>query len=97
MSVRSVNIGLRRDVADITVLASISRLSRRERLELAMRLYCPRVLPLGRYAMRAAPALLTTSSCESVPPEQPIAPIITPWSISGIPPRDAMIPSNASR
>src|SRR4051794_36006810 len=34
----------------------------------------------------AAPALLTISSCESVPPEQPIAPMITPSSISGMPP-----------
>jgi hypothetical protein len=31
--------------------------------------------------MTAAPAWLTTSSWESVPPEQPIAPIITPFSI----------------
>jgi hypothetical protein len=31
----------------------------------------------------AAPASLTTWSWESVPPEQPIAPIITFWSISG--------------
>jgi hypothetical protein len=44
-----------------------------------------------------APALLTTSSCESVPPEQPIAPTILPCSINGMPPRDAMTPSNASR
>jgi hypothetical protein len=51
----------------------------------------------GSLLITAAPALLTTSSWESVPPEQPIAPIITPWSISGIPPRDAMTPSNASR
>ena len=34
---------------------------------------------------------------ESVPPELPIAPIISPCSISGMPPREAMIPSNASR
>ncbi len=51
----------------------------------------------GGWSITAAPALLTTSSCESVPPEQPIAPIILPCSISGMPPRDAMIPSNASR
>jgi hypothetical protein len=45
----------------------------------------------------AAPALLTTSSCESVPPEHPMAPTILPCSISGMPPRDAMTPSKASR
>ena len=39
---------------------------------------------------------LTTSSWESVPPEQSIAPMIAPWSISGMPPRDAMVPSNAN-
>src|SRR5262245_46344409 len=46
------------------------------------------------YLMAATPALHTTSSCESVPPEQPIAPINFPCSISGIPPREATIPSN---
>jgi hypothetical protein len=51
----------------------------------------------GSWLTTAAPALLTTSSCESAPPEQPIAPIILPCSISGMPPRDAMTPSNASR
>src|SRR5437868_4049615 len=35
------------------------------------------------WSMTAAPALLTISSWESVPPEQPIAPIIIPCSISG--------------
>jgi hypothetical protein len=51
----------------------------------------------GTSLITAAPALLTNSSCESVPPEQPIAPTILPCSMSGMPPRDAMIPSNASR
>jgi hypothetical protein len=51
----------------------------------------------GSLLINAAPALLTISSWESAPPEQPIAPIIIPCSISGMPPRDAMIPSNASR
>jgi hypothetical protein len=32
----------------------------------------------GSLLITAAPALLTTSSWESVPPEQPIAPIIAP-------------------
>jgi len=39
--------------------------------------------------IKAAAAAHTTSSCEPVPPEQPIAPMILPFSISGIPPRDA--------
>jgi putative oxidoreductase len=51
----------------------------------------------GSWLITATPASLTISSWESVPPEQPTAPIMPPWSISGIPPRDAMIPSNASR
>ncbi len=46
------------------------------------------------YLMVAAPALQTTSSCEPVPPEQPMAPISLPPSMIGIPPRDAMTPSS---
>ena len=53
--------------------------------------------PRGSWLITAAPALLTTSSWESVPPEQPIAPMIAPCSMSGMPPHDAMIPSKASR
>ena len=52
---------------------------------------------VGSRLMTAAPASATTSSWESVPPEQPIAPIITPRSIRGMPPRDAITPSNASK
>ena len=39
--------------------------------------YLDHLFPTGRLLTTAAPALLTTSSCESVPPEQPIAPMIT--------------------
>ena len=46
-----------------------------------------------RYLNSAAPALQATSSCEPVPPEQPMAPITFPFSTSGIPPRAAMTPS----
>src|ERR1700722_5266315 len=35
------------------------------------------------WLITAAPASLTISSWESVPPEQPIAPMIEPFSISG--------------
>ncbi len=49
------------------------------------------------YLMVAAPTLQTTSSCEPVPPEHPIAPINLPASTSGIPPRAAMIPSSVTR
>src|SRR4051794_606931 len=56
---------------------------------------CASRLVRGLGQTTAAPALLTTSSCESVPPEQPMAPIILPFSMSGIPPREAMTPSNA--
>jgi len=41
----------------------------------------------------AAPTLQATSSCDPVPPEQPIAPTIFPPSMSGIPPREATMPS----
>jgi len=34
---------------------------------------------------------------EPAPIETPMAPMIEPFSISGMPPRDAMTPSNASR
>jgi hypothetical protein len=44
--------------------------------------------------MVAAPTMHTASSCEPVPPEQPIAPMILPSSISGMPPRDAMTSSS---
>jgi hypothetical protein len=40
------------------------------------------LLLAGSWSIAAAPALLTISSWESVPPEQPIAPIITPRSFS---------------
>ena len=46
--------------------------------------------------MTAAPALQVTSSCELVPPEQPIPPTSLPSSMRGSPPRDAMIPSSVS-
>lgn len=50
----------------------------------------------GGAASDAAPAFATTSSCEPVPPEQPIAPMILPPSTSGIPPREAITPSRVS-
>jgi hypothetical protein len=34
----------------------------------------------------SAPMEQTAASCEPVPPEQPMAPIILPFSISGKPP-----------
>jgi hypothetical protein len=46
-----------------------------------------------RYLIVAAPAMHTTSSCEPVAPEQPIAPMILSFSIRGIPPREATISS----
>ncbi len=49
------------------------------------------------YSMSASAALQAISSWESVPPEQPIAPINLPLSISGRPPRDAMKPSSVIR
>lgn len=49
------------------------------------------------YLMVAAPTLQATSSCEPVPPEQPIAPIIFPPSTSGIPPREPITPSSVMR
>ena len=49
------------------------------------------------YLIVAAPTLQATSSCEPVPPEQPIAPISLPPSTRGMPPREAMIPSRVSR
>jgi len=49
------------------------------------------------YLTVAAPALQTTSSCEPVPPEQPIAPMIFPPSNSGMPPREPMTPSRVRR
>ena len=42
----------------------------------------------------AAPAVATTSSCDPEPPEHPIAPMIFPFSTSGIPPADATTPSS---
>ena len=45
----------------------------------------------------AAPVLATSSSWEPVPPEQPIAPMICPASMSGMPPRDAMMSSRVNR
>jgi hypothetical protein len=55
------------------------------------------LLVAGSWLITAAPALLTISSWESVPPETPIAPMIEPFSISGMPPRDAMTPSTARK
>src|ERR1700739_1586327 len=46
------------------------------------------------YLTVAAPALHATSSCDPVPPEQPIAPMSFPLSTSGIPPRVAITPSS---
>ena len=50
----------------------------------------------GYLLIVAAPALQTISSCEPVPPEQPIAPISLPASTIGMPPREAMMPSSVS-
>jgi hypothetical protein len=47
--------------------------------------------------MVAAAAIHTTSSCEPVPPEHPIAPMSLPPSISGMPPREAMTSSLTKR
>ena len=44
--------------------------------------------------MPLAPAVQTASSWEPVPPEQPIAPMILPSSIKGIPPREAITSSS---
>jgi hypothetical protein len=49
------------------------------------------------YLTVAAPALHATSSCDPVPPEQPIAPMSFPLSTSGIPPRVAITPSSVRR
>src|SRR2546426_2851047 len=52
----------------------------------------------GSYRFTAsAPALQTTSSCEPVPPEQPMAPTSLPPSRMGMPPRDAMTSSRVRR
>ena len=45
----------------------------------------------------SAPALQITSSCEPVPPEQPMAPTSLPPSRMGMPPRDAMTSSRVRR
>jgi predicted Zn-dependent peptidase len=45
------------------------------------------------YVMAPAPAMHTTSSCEPVAPERPIAPMILLSSTNGIPPREAMTSS----
>src|SRR5882762_7961708 len=45
----------------------------------------------------SAPALQITSSCEPVPPEQPMAPTSLPPSRMGMPPRDAMTSSSVRR
>lgn len=45
------------------------------------------------YFTKTAPALATASSCEPVPPEQPMEPISLPDSTKGMPPRDAMTSS----
>ena len=55
------------------------------------------VCSVAAYLMVAAPTLQATSSCEPVPPEQPIAPISLPPSTSGMPPREAMTPSRVRR
>jgi hypothetical protein len=51
----------------------------------------------GSWLMTAAPALLTTSSWESVPPEQPIAPMMTPRSTKGMPFRSRRYQSRRER
>jgi len=53
----------------------------------------PRYFP-GAAPRMAAPAFATTSSCDPVPPEQPMAPTSLPASTSGIPPREPIIPSS---
>ena len=67
--------------------AYVARTGHTPRVALAARAYWPPLL------MRAAAAAHTASSCEPVPPEQPIAPMTLPFSVSGIPPRDAMTSS----
>jgi hypothetical protein len=42
----------------------------------------------------AAPTMQAASSCDPVAPEQPIAPISFPSSISGMPPREAIMSSS---
>lgn len=49
------------------------------------------------YFTSATPARATTSSCEPVPPEQPMAPMIRPASTSGMPPREAITSSRVIR
>jgi hypothetical protein len=51
----------------------------------------------NRYFTSATPALHTASSCEPVPPEQPIAPMILPSAIRGIPPREPTMSSSVIR
>jgi hypothetical protein len=58
--------------------------------------FYPKMLGSGYLLMVAAPALQTTSSCEPVAPEQPIAPMSLPSSISGIPPREATMSSRVA-
>ncbi len=79
---------------------SWQRRCRRAQGQRARRLvFRPRIAPNRAalvYLIVAAPALHATSSCDPVPPEQPIAPTIFPPSMSGIPPREAIMPSRVS-
>jgi hypothetical protein len=52
--------------------------------------------PSRLFVDRPAPAVHTTSSCEPVAPEQPMAPMILPSSISGMPPREAITSSSVA-
>ena len=49
------------------------------------------------YFSAATPACEITSSCEPVPPLTPIAPMILPPTISGLPPREAITSSSVGR
>src|SRR5258708_540239 len=50
-----------------------------------------------RYLIAATPAWEMTSSCDPVPPDTPIAPMILPFTTLGLPPRDPIMPSSVAR
>ena len=97
---------LRRLLVDVDVAAAAQqRERRREPADAAagnqdMRLHLRATGEDGAAPYRftaSAPALQTTSSCEPVAPEQPMAPISLPPSRMGMPPRDAMTSSRVRR
>ena len=49
------------------------------------------------YCAALAPACETTSSCEPVPPDTPMAPMIFPLTMIGLPPREAITSSSVAR